>query len=313
MLPPFLEFLEGGQIYVEPPSQLIFLCGGKTKAKSKKLLSIRDAFLKIPDNPALKGRSILLAESVNTFHLSRPAYTNLLDFEVDFAQLCELILLFSESQGSIAELGAFSMRQELASKMLVVVRDYHLKDDSFIKLGPLKHLTATYGDHAEFVLNDDETGIKINSIKNLDLEVLRDRLTPAINARFEVTREKTTFNPNRRGHVIKLLVGLIQIFGGLTADELVELAAGFSVAVTPDDVDRMMLCAEAAKWVKKEHRGFTNYYFSLPTDVDALVARFDKNSPIVNPIRRKDYYREHWKENDDQRFRGIVKFAGGVA
>src|SRR6185312_597671 len=101
LLPPFQEYLEGGQIYVEPPTQLIFLGGGKTKQSAKRLLSIRDAFLKIPENPALKSRSILLAERVNTFHLSRPAYSNLLAFEIDFAQLCELILLFSESQGSI--------------------------------------------------------------------------------------------------------------------------------------------------------------------------------------------------------------------
>ena len=144
MLPRFSEYVDKAEIYVEPPTQLIFLCGGKTNEKTPVAKSIRDAFLKIPANPALIGREVLLAEKVNTFHLSRPAYPDLLGFEVDFAQICELILLFSESQGSIAELGAFSMVPELASKLLVVVRDYHLKDDSFIKLGPLQHLKLTY-------------------------------------------------------------------------------------------------------------------------------------------------------------------------
>lgn len=210
MLPDFTKYVDWGALFVEPPSHLIFLCGGKIQAKSPSFTSIRDAFLKIPDNPALHNRTVLLAEQVNTFHLSRPAYPDLLTFELDFAQVCELNILFSESQGSIAELGAFSMMEELASKMLVVVQDCYLAEDSFINLGPLRHLRLNYGDHSVFVINDDDTGMNGSSIMGLNLSVLRDRLAPAIENRFMDAREKVTFNPSRRGHIAKLMVGLCQ-------------------------------------------------------------------------------------------------------
>ena len=234
-----------------------------------------------------------------------------MQFEIDFAQVCELILLFSESQGSIAELGAFAMLRELAQKMLVVVRDYHLKDDSFIKLGPLQHLRLAHGEKSVFILNDDETGLVKNSIKGAKLDILESRLTPAIDDRFKDTKERTTFDATRRGHLIKMMVGFVQIFGGLTAAELVELCAVFDIVTDEADVDRLMLCAEAAEWVAKEQRGFNFYYLSLPVTTDALILKYQKKTPISESLRRKEYYREHWKVADPARFAGIVKFAGG--
>lgn len=310
MLPPFIEHIDMGAVYVQPPTDVIFLCGGKMKPKSALNVSIRDAFLKIPDNPAVQGRQMMLAEKVNAFHLSRPAYPDLLRFEVDFAQICELILLFSESQGSIAELGAFSMHPELASKLLVVVRDYHVKDDSFIKLGPLRHLQITYGDRAVFILNDDETGIVRTSLRGLRMDVLRDRLTPAVEERFAAVRERTTFNPERNGHLIKLMVGLIQEFGGLTAAELRQLVQGFGSEVTEENVDRLLLCAEAVKWIAREQRGFATYYFAVPVPKDALVMKFNRGAPIFNRERRRQLFRDHWEAEDQPRYSGIVKFAG---
>jgi len=313
LLPDFAKFVDRGAIFVEPPTELIFLCGGKTGNSPSKLLSIRDAFLKAPANPALTGRAVLLAEKVNTFHLSRPAYPDLLGFEIDFAQVCELILLFSESQGSIAELGAFSMLPELASKMLVVVRDYHLRDDSFIKLGPLQHLKAEYGEHSVFIINDDDVGLSKTSVKNLKLDVLRDRLAPAIDDRFQAVKERVTFNRDRRGHLIKMMVGFVQEFGGLTAAEIVGLFNDFGVTSSVAEVDRLMLCAEAAKWVAREQRGFEIYYFALPGVKDALVLKFEKGAPIFNKGRRRQTLRDHWKSCDQPRHAGIIKFAGGAA
>jgi hypothetical protein len=309
VLPDFAKYVKRGAIFVEPPTDLIFLCGGKTKKSSIKVASIRDAFLKAPDNTALKGRDVLLAEDVNTFHLSRPAYRDLLKFEIDFAQVCELILLFSESQGSIAELGAFSMMPELASKMLVVVRYYYYRDDSFIKLGPLQHLKSTYSERSVFVLNDDETGMSKSSIKNVDLIVLRDRLVPAINEHFERVRESATFNPERRGHLIKMMVGLAQEFGALTAEELAGLFGDFEIEIGIDEIDQLMLCAEAARWIAKETRGFNDYYFAIPNVRDALVLKFEKGAPIFNKVRRRQDFREHWRKEDLARFNGIQKFA----
>jgi len=196
--------------------------------------------------------------------------------------------------------------------LLVVVRDYHLKEDSFIKLGPLQHLKLNHGEHSVFIINDDDTGISKNSIKNVDLLILRDRLAPAINNRFDDVKESVTFDRTRRGHIIKFMVGFVQEFGGLTANELVSILAEFEVVVDEAEVDRLMLCAETAKWLVREQRGFETYYFALPGVKDALVLKFAKGSPVFNKARRRQDFREHWAKHDQQRMVGIRKFAGGA-
>lgn len=306
-----IDFTKG--VHVSPPTHLIFLCGGKTAPKSKKVQSLRDAFLKIPQNPVLDGRDVLLAERVNTFHMERPAYDNLLDFELDFAQVCDLVLLISESAGSIAELGCFAMNDAIASRLLVVVRDCYLQEDSFIKLGPLNHLEKKYGERAYFVLRDEDIGATSRSLKGVNINTLRDRLKNPVNLRMEEVRSKTSFDPKHVGHIIKLLVGFTQEFGGLTAAELRQLSLGFNVTLSEKRIDRLLLCAEAARWVHREKLGFEKYYFALPTKKDALQVRFEKGAKLFNRLRRREILREYWKEVDGQRHNRILAAAGGEA
>jgi hypothetical protein len=309
MLPAFVEFIDAKAIYVRAPTQAIFLCGGKVAPKMRGAVkSLRDAFLRIPDNPALVNRRVLLAEDVNVFYLARPAYSDLLSFETDFAQICELVLLFSESQGSIAELGAFSMVPEIASRLMVVVRSAFAEDTSFIRLGPLLHLIHSYGPAAVFVLDDDDVGLVKGRPSTVQLPVLRDRLHPAINLRMGTIQERTTFDAVRSGHLIKLAVGLIQEFGGLTVSELRELLSQLGQVHGDEEIDRWLLCAEAAGWVAREQRGFNVYFFAKPVP-DALVLKLTEKAPIKNRIRRRAVIREHWKEVDEPRYLGIVKYA----
>jgi hypothetical protein len=146
LIADFSENLDVENIRVQAPTQVIFLCGGQTSDISvKKPLSLRDGFLKIFPNPVTKDRIVVMAEDVNLFYLSRSDYKDLLSFETDLAQICELILLFCESEGSLAELGAFSMVDEIAQRLMVVIRDKYYQAESFIKLGPLLSLENRHG------------------------------------------------------------------------------------------------------------------------------------------------------------------------
>lgn len=313
MIADFIDQVDrAAPIYVNPPTDVIFLCGGKTPKRSKKPASLRDAFLKIPANPALNGRIVRLAEKVNTFHMERAAYEDLLAFELDFAQICGLVVLFSESEGSIAELGSFSVIDEISSRLLVLVRDFYLKDDSFIKLGPIQQLRNKF-ENAVFTLNDDDIGVKGKNISGVNIGRLSERITPAIDARFEEVKPKTTFNKNSNGDIIKMMTGLVQDFGALTAKELKQLLSTFDVKLSEKRIDRLMLCAEAALWVIRERRGFAVFYIALPAKRDALSLRFKKKAKLFNRMRRRQLIREHWEHGDDLRSTAIRKHAGDAA
>ena len=57
-------------------------------------------------------------------------YQDLLRFERDLAELSSLTVLFSESPGSIAELGSFAVMNTIQERLLVVMHqeDAHRKE-----------------------------------------------------------------------------------------------------------------------------------------------------------------------------------------
>lgn len=65
---------------------------------------------------------------------------DLFTFEEFIALLCDGILLFAESWGSVCELGAFSSRDSMAQKMIVVNDKKYEGELSFINQGPIRRL-----------------------------------------------------------------------------------------------------------------------------------------------------------------------------
>jgi hypothetical protein len=188
LLPPLAEHLDVERLHVQAPAAVIFLCGGKTSSVSEAIpLSIRDAFLKINDNISLKGRQTILAEDVNIFYLSRSVYSDFLKFEVDLAQITELVVLFCESAGSLVEFGAFSMLPEISERLFVVMRSKHYNEDSFITLGPVLSLQNEYGDEVVYVFDDDDINIIGDSPAKINKEILNVRLSKPILARINQT------------------------------------------------------------------------------------------------------------------------------
>ncbi len=131
-----------------------------------------------------------------------------------------MIILFCESEGSLAELGAFAVIDEIAQRLFVVVREKHWEEMSFIKLGPLRLIEHEHGRESIYVIDDEHVGIRGNSASAVKPETLKDQLIEPLTVRLEKPREPTTFDANRSGHVIKLVVGLIQEYGALQITEI---------------------------------------------------------------------------------------------
>lgn len=105
-------------------------------------------------------------------------YSDLLLFEADLAYLTSAIIVFLESPGAIAELGAFSQISSLSEKLLVVVSEQYHPRKSFISLGPIRslHDTKKY-QHCLCVIPD---GVPIDLEQHI--EVIVDTLELKIRA-----------------------------------------------------------------------------------------------------------------------------------
>mgnify|MGYP003657507172 CR=1 FL=1 len=124
--------IDAATLRVYAPTQVIFLCGGPTQPAdgASRPESLRDAFQRIRHRKEINKYRIRLAEEVIPF-FPNADYRDLLNFESDIAQICELIMLFSESYGSLCELGAFAMDPEISRKMLTIISRHNYDQRSF--------------------------------------------------------------------------------------------------------------------------------------------------------------------------------------
>ena len=261
---PFVTDLDAKNLHVQAPSEVIFLCGGPTTgvSNSHAIQSLRDAFNKIIDFPTRDSRVLIQAEDVTKEALFFSHYADVLAFETDLAEITELILLFCESVGSFAELGAFSMIGEIAKRLMVVVRDLHWKEESFIKLGPLRYLENLYGPDAIFVIDDKETGMSGTDASNIDKLVVKKLLDIPLTKHFKMKREPTTFKSDRPGHLIKLIVGLIQDCGALKIEEISHALSIYALTLSIEKISAYLLCAKSVGWIIERRKGSHNLFFS---------------------------------------------------
>lgn len=307
-----VDRFDAKSLHVRAPSPIILLCGGPIDVKTPKPESLREAYTLVYGRAALKDYTTVTPEEFKIF-APDGNYQDWLSFESEFAQIVDLIVLFSESYGSVAELGAFAMVEEIALRLLVVMDDKNYGDPSFVKLGPVRKLEGKYGKSAVCVLNRKDIRIPdITKVADVDLNNFAATLVAAITKRKNDYKERTTFIPDRPGHLIKLIVGLIQHYGALTEIEV--LLYAMELKVKNEKITDYLLCAINAKWIVKDKRGIEEYYCALPNTASAVEYKLRKDLPAEEKDRDRWRARviEHWRVKDPDRFSSIQAAVAGA-
>ncbi|MBL8656855.1 MAG: retron St85 family effector protein [Altererythrobacter sp.] len=313
MINEFADAIDLKAVHVVAPTDFVFLCGGQdSPIDEPQPKSLRDAFYKISDFAPLGKTDVKRAEDVSAFHILKSGYDDILSFETDFGQLAKLTLLFSESHGSSAELGAFCLVSEIARRMLVVVRSKHYEESSFIKFGAIELMKTTYGEFSHFVIDDTDLALKAGSPTPDTVAALKALMQDPIERRLSEIENPTTFDRNKAGHVTKLVVGLVQEFGALTEEEVTTLLVLFDIDLNVPQLRRYLLCAEVADWVMLKRKGFRNYAVARNLPRDAANFRFLPGTLDRTATRRRADRRATIKAQDKERFSVILDGIGGA-
>lgn len=301
------ESIQPATVRVHPPSSVIFLCGGLVDAKPPNPPeSLRAAFLRLQLPDEFEKYRIVIAEAAEPM-LPVAGYRDLLTFESDIAGVVALILLFSESPGSLAELGAFAALPNVASKLLVVIDDGYYEDSSFIKNGPIASLELNQGDEWVLVVDRNEIGLSADhNIFDLKHEYLDENVVPAVLQRLNSTPSYEKFDPHNDGHFILLLTGLIQLCGALTISELKSMIDRLGFPKAQSRITNFLYCGELMGWIKKTKKGNHTFYVCRPGE-DAIEFTAVPKAEIKEKVRWKAEFRAHWQKEDKPRFRAIAE------
>ncbi len=280
---------------------IVLLCGGHVPEKEHAdavdppIRSLRDA-LKRKALALLKAPHIFRPEEITSWH-EDGVFRNLMGFEADLASICSLVAIAVESEGSIAELGAFSQLPDFQKKLIVFVPEEYAGAKSFINLGILRHIKEKHG-----------TGVKIYPWSpRRPLEIPDDVVTDVmedITVELDGLKKSQNLSLDNNIHVVVLIYELIKLFVALKESEVIESIKGLGKEMHRDDVRRKIFLLQEFKLIRKVEYSDSTFYAC--DDESFHTLRFAlKSGGAVDVLRIRfeciDYYKATPSERNRNR------------
>lgn len=321
---------------------LVLLCGGKVEGESLAKLGTKDeSFLarlssrlsrlnpfgadassKSPNHAASSARSIRhqFFNFRPDFRIFRPeeitnwqhdgVFKNLMDFESELAGMCSLVVVVLESEGAIAELGAFSQLSDFKGKLIAIVSSEHTKEDSFISLGILRHVADEHPTSVKLYPWDIKFPEKVTS--DLIQGMMED-----IKEELALLKDSRRLSLSSGAHMIVIIYELVSLFVALKEVEILEAMQALGCEVKREHVRRKLFLLEYFGYIDRIAYSDAQFYTSRVSSEEFHRVRFAlKSKGAFNPVRIRldllSYYRTAASEKN--RFRAIrqAKIAGEI-
>lgn len=264
--------------------------GKKSKAKSQ-----RDAFVRwVRQNRNDLQDLLLLPENYDDWN-DFNTYSDLLLFEKDLGYLTSAVLVFLESPGAIAELGAFSQIDSLSERLVIVVADNHHPRKSFISLGPIRSVVNTRGHPNSFCV--------IPNVKPEELAEHIPEVVRILDQKRKRTNRGSAFDPKNSQHEILLVLDLVNLFIVCQVNELQTLLSFLGIEATIARLDQILFVLEKTELVICKHYGDNKYFVPKRfrnTYIDYTAKSGGKT------FKRDRLKANIWKEIQDDSFRKNV-------
>jgi len=218
--------------------------------------------------------SIVLAESFKDY-FKENAYSDLLVFEDEIANLSSLILIFLESPGSLVELGMFCSRPQFYRKLLIVApQDKTENEDSFIYLGPLEHI-GRKEPSSVMIYPWPQDNVAAYEVDHLD-----DLLNGVVNKLAMISKE-VKFNIENSGHIALLIHEIIRVSYPIIASEVELVMLALGINISQADINRHLYLLIKLGYVKLQQYSSYKYYYSSMPEYKSINYGKDRNGRVV--------------------------------
>jgi hypothetical protein len=299
-----LEFVKSVRIEscrVSNTPHLIFLCGGVTaNSPTSPIRSARDYFYRHVKTqaPALAKR-VRLAEEINDW-FDQDTFADLLELEVYLADCSDLTILFVESPGSIAELGAFATSDLLRPRTLAVLNSTHRSTRTFIADGPVRRIKSADENlirYYEWNIEDPADPSNIDVFEDMSKELVQYTLDRGLTSPRERTLDCVS-----HGHKMFLTADLIDVIGITTATEISECLSLWNYEVDKKTLNRYLSLLEHLGLLKRKLYSNQTYYLS--GSISALIRYdFTPDTKVRDRERIKAIIRAAFSEKDERRMK----------
>lgn len=274
-----------------PP--IIFLCGGKIDKKGGDGVSARNSFIHhLAVNDHGIHESITIAENFSDW-MDGSTYDDLVEFESDIAGISSVIVLILESAGALVEFGLFVADETLKKKTVAIISNQHYESDSFIRLGPIKHLQEKVKD--QHVCAYDWDILDVSTLKVADVELMRIDLEKIT----EELPKSEEINAMNDGHLALIVFELTKAFHAILFSEIHDyISIILGRAVPKRTIKRALFLLEKFGLLRTKRKGHYTYYLPTPSEMSKERVDFDGSFNIARAtIESKAFYDSEIKES----------------
>jgi hypothetical protein len=238
-------------------------------------------------------------------------YQDLLRFERDLAELSSLTVLFSESPGSIAELGSFAVLNTIRERLLVVMHQNDAYQESFIWRGPvlsLKNLAKSNRKEDPIAIyNWQKKKDDYGYFNTGDFTDAVD-LTETIEAIIGKRPKTVNFSKKQLGHIMLLIICALKIVQIATLGEIVFILKGFGIEQKVKTVKQhLSLLKSLGLIVLNPYRNY-DFYLAAPQS-DWFSWSYDtKTAKIRDADRWANQFIKFYEDNQKEKIRALRSY-----
>jgi hypothetical protein len=306
----WLSSIDVPRIKIKSSPSLIFLCGGSVSGNSSGFTSCRDIFFNYIKNSKCSFKNKLILAERTFDYFKHSGYQDLLLFEKDLAELSNLIIIFSESPGSIAEFGSFAVMPKIRDKLLVVLHEDHAEKESFIWRGPALSLNR----FAEEIGKKDPIAVyRWNKTSPsgdlLDYSDFKDapNLEATIESLIAELPKSESFDIERLGHAMILIVELLRVVRIATADDIVNFLSELRLSHSKPSIKRYLSLLSSIDYIVKKRYGNNVFYHSI-TKNSWVTWAYKKGSLIRDTSRWMTEIINFYFKNDPHKHNALKSF-----
>ncbi|MGF7480581.1 retron St85 family effector protein [Providencia sp. SP181] len=278
-----------------PP--IIFVCGGPMNATP---MSVRDHFfLHVASNEPKLSDSLVLAEDFKDY-FKDGAYSDLMSFEDDIANISTLVIICLESAGSLVELGLFVNRKNLAQKLHVIAPLNEIEGDaqrnippksSFIYLGPLEYLKTIDPSSVSVYPWPDKNRLKYEEIELIFSD---------IQGRLKHVKKTEKYNNFNTGHLAILIYEIILLSEPIKISEIEWALYCMDINVNQKLISRLLYLLNKMKLISSISYSRTDYYYVIGHRESKIKFGLSENKKIKDSMSIKIAIRQSYLSLDSK-------------
>jgi hypothetical protein len=285
-LPPELLTLFGDlaldRLRLSRPTKFTFLCGGIIAgAETARPESLRDFLYRV--KKAGSRLHLVLAESATQLYRDTD-YHDLITFEEDIARIAAVVLVISESPGSLAELGAFAANDTIRRSLRVLVQSTFERAESFVRFGPIERMIKDARENVGFFpwrTHASNGRLVVRSAKPIhrDIEAfIRDHV--------DATPNTFSWDNSEEVRSFFVIYWIVYLAFAISPTLLQNCVQGLLPNISLREIRNRLFCMQLAGWIGHRAYGARDYYFVLH-DVDVFEYAFRPDVGDHDSGRRK--------------------------